>query len=265
MEKRKTYTLWGIDKQGCITFSKDIIRNGIIYLTFTVMKNQFYIAHNVSITETEESLLISLFKQFLADGSSCFEFENSIKDFGMNLYKNHYGDYCVKISCSEKQFECGINLKIDVDSIASFLEPCDDDVSDSLDNVFVDDAEMTFTFDTINIVPSDNLWEVHMSIMVKDYFIIKDKLLLSITYDYDVLYEGISELLQNGCMLKYQASCTSYCIGLSKAESDEKFKIEIESLTNPEGDYISYMGTIERKEIKKIYSELGNRIHRESL
>lgn len=257
MEKCKTHILWSVDKQNCITFRKETTHNGMIHMTLIAMKNQFCIMRNVKITETEENFLIFHFKQFLADGSSCFEFENSMKDFGMNLYKNYYGDYCVNIRCSENQFECGISLKIDACSISSFLEPCDEPIPNNTDAISADDAEVALSFYTINILPSDDLWEVHMSIMVKDYFVIKEKLHLSVMYDYNELYEGISKLLQNGCSLNYQASCTDYCIGLSKGESDDIFKIEVESITNYEGDYISYNGTIVRKKIEKCYSELG--------
>ena len=257
MEKRKTHILWSVDKQSCITFCKETTQNGMIHMTLIAMKNQFCIKRNVSITETEENLLTSHFKQFLADGSSCFEFENSTKDFEMKLYKNYYGDYCVNIRCSEKQFECAISLKIDVGSIFFFLEPCDDYIQNNTDTITVDDADVTLSFDTINILPADDLWEVHMPVMVKDYFSIKERLHLSVKYDYNVLCKGLSELLQNGCTLNYQASCTDYCIRLSKGESDEIFKMEIESLANSEGDYILYNGTIGRKEIEKCYSELG--------
>lgn len=269
MEKRKTFILWSVDKQSCVTFSKNIVCNGMICITLTILKNQFYILRNVSVTETEDKLMTSLFKRFLADGSSCFEFENGTKNFGLKLYKNYSGDYCINICCVENQFEFGINLKVDVNSISTFLEQCnyDEDIHNSIDTVSEDDTKVVLSFDTLKIASSNDLWEVHMSIMVKDYFIIKENILLSKKNDFDVLSEGISKLLLYNCMLEYQASCTPYCIRLRKTEFNEKYRIEIESIKNSEGDYISYIGTIEREEVKKLYSELGNhddRINKET-
>lgn len=256
----KTFILWDIDKRGSFTFSKNIASDGLIYVTLTILKNQFYIVRNVSITEAEDRLLISQFKRFLADGSSCFDFKNSTNNLGLKLYKNYYDDYCVNICYEEDQFEFGINLKVDVDSVSSFLEPSnyEEIVPNSTNAIYEDDPTVTLSFDTIEIASSNDLWDVHMSVMVKDYFVIKERLLLSKIYDFDVLYEGISKLLLYNNMLEYQASCTSYCIELSKTESDGKYKIEIESLKNSEGDYISYIGTIESEEVKKLYSELSN-------